>query len=271
MRRRMDDPVPMPALLAHRPDMSESSSDASRIHFFDGSTQSVPRYPEFAGVRLYRDFLSESEASGLLEAIGKSPFSPAQSGKAKQHYGPRINFNKRKMNPTAFVGLPAYARELESRMRTCVRDDPAFLPHTRASIDAALEAFETTDVFVLRYWPEEESNLDFHLDDPFAYGELILDISLESDAILTFVRGRPNSELGKSDSILDEPVCVRVPMPARSLVVLYGPARFEWEHAILTYDIEFQRTSVTLRTLSQALRKTDDGRIVVERARGKRV
>jgi len=262
----MDDPVPIPTFLSNRTLAPEAASDAS-IHFFDPSTQSAASYPAFEGVRLYRDFLSESEAERFLEILEATPFTPAQSGKGKQHYGPKINFNKRKMNPTAFKGIPAYAHDLESRMRMRVRDDPGLPGRERAALDAALASFETTDVFVLRYQPEESSNLDFHLDDLFAYGELILDLSLESDAFLTFIRGRPNSELEEGESAADDPICIRVPLPARSLALLYGPARFAWEHAILDYDIESQRTSVTLRTLSEGLKQTGGGRIVGERAR----
>jgi len=266
MRFRMDDPVPLPDFLTDRPLTQEAVHDLP-IHFFDPSTQSAPSCPAFRGMRLYRDFLSESEAARLLETLETTPFIPAQSGKAKQHYGPKINFNKRKINASAFQGIPAYARELESRARATLRDDPNLSAQERAALEVALLSYQATDVFVLRYHPQESSNLDFHLDDPFAYGELIFDLSLESDAVLTFVRGRPNSELEEAETTIAQPICIRVPLPARSLAVLYGPARFEWEHAVLAYDIESQRTSVTLRTLSQTLKETEAGRSVCERAR----
>jgi alkylated DNA repair protein alkB family protein 4 len=263
----MDDPVPMPPFLARRPSESGSEARDSSIHFYDPLSRSASTSPEFSGLLLYRDFLSQSEAVRLLEVLETTPFVAAQSGKGKQHYGPKINFNKRKINASGFLGIPEYARDLEARMRRRVRDDHSLSRQERTAVDYALDAFETTDVFVLRYRPEESSNLDFHLDDPLAYGELILDLSLESDAILTFVRGRPNSELGERSSQADPPACIRVPLPARSLAVLYGPARFDWEHAILAYDIEAQRTSVTLRTLGDTFRTTEEGQTVLERAR----
>ncbi len=266
-RFKMDDPVPCPALLVDRPTPAPVCAGGPPLHFFDLETQSVPGYPDFRGVRVYPEFLSSAEAASLLTEIEQKPFLPAQSGKGKQHYGPKINFNKRRMNPQAFRGVPAYARRIEQRLRRCVRDDEGLTGLDRELLDSALEPFETTDVFVLRYQPERASNLDFHLDDTFAYGELIADLSLESDAWLSFLLGRPGSEVEGSERRVEEPICVRVPLPARSLAVLYGPARFEWEHAVLAYDIARQRTSVTLRTLSPSLRTTAEGQTVVARAR----
>ena len=81
--------------------------------------------------------------------------------------------------------------------------------------------------------------------------ELILDLSLESDSMLTFFR----VSLSESGRQVEE--CVRVPLPARSLVAIYGSARFDWEHAILAYDIVGQRTGITFRTLQEDLRNTE--------------
>jgi alkylated DNA repair protein alkB family protein 4 len=264
----MDDPVPMPPLLATRP-LLEGPGDrrGDSIHIFDPETQRAPTCPDFKGVRLYNEFLSHSDEEQLLGEIGETPLNPSQSGKRKQHYGAKVNFNKKRMNPASFHGIPRYAHALEARLRSRIREDHLLTLDARRLLEDALARFETTDVFVLRYQPEESSNLDFHLDDAFAYGEMILDVSLESDSVLTFLRGRPNSEIPGMAQGLEAPVCVRVPLPARSIAVLYGPARKEWEHAILDYDIEAQRTSITLRTLSEPLRATEEGREVMRRAR----
>lgn len=265
---RLDDPVPIPALVATRPEVSSVGDFVHEgLHLFDVERQAVPTLPSFCGLRIYPDFLSESEAQSLLSEIESTPFQLSQSGKDKQHYGPKVNFNKQKMNPNGFRGLPPYAADLEAKLRKRVASDVKLLAAERSLLEAALARYETTDVFVLRYSPDEMSNLDFHLDDLFAYGELILDISLESDSILTFLRGRTESEVDEALDSRKELICVRVPLPARSLAVLYGPARFRWEHSILAYDIAAQRTSVTMRTLSDSLRDTQEGRVVLERAR----
>ena len=258
----------MPAFLESRPLFSSAlARPHSEIHEFAPATQSAASLPSFSGVRIYPEFLSAREADALLDEIDSTDFQSSQSGKEKQHYGPKINFNKKKMNSASFRGLPAYAHRLEARLRERVDHDTTLEGEDRNILERALTRFETTDVFVLRYTPRECSNLDFHVDDFFAYGEVILDVSLESDSVLTFLRGRPNNEIRGEASSDQKLICVRVPLPARSIAVLHGSARFTWEHAILAYDIAARRTSVTLRTLGEPLRNTNEGRAVLTRAR----
>jgi alkylated DNA repair protein alkB family protein 4 len=227
------------------------------VHVFDPGIQSAPTCPSFAGVRLYREAIAPGEAERLLATIDATPFVPSQSGKQKQHFGPRFNFMKRRMNAQGFDGLPAYAHALEARLRACVERDRDGSEADRTACRAALDTYETTDAFVLRYFEREQSNLDFHVDDLHAYGEAILDVSLESDAFLTF--------LGPFDGLEPAPrlEAVRVPLPARSIAVVHGPARFAWQHAILPADVRGVRTSITLRTLAPTLRATEAGRQVL--------
>lgn len=226
----MREPLPLPLL--------------DPICVFDMGSQSVSEIPGFWGLRVLPDFVSQQEARSLLAEVERTPFVPSQSGKQKQHYGPKMNFRKQRMNATAFAGIPAYARKIESRLRERGGD---------AELGSALASYRTTDVFVLRYLESECSNLDFHVDDRFAYGEVILDLSLESDCVLSFREPRTGA-------------CVRAPLPARSLAVLFGAARYAWEHAILAGDVSGRRTSITLRTLSDELRSTEAGCGVMDKA-----
>ena len=259
----MDDPVPLPRLL----DADRIKTAEPDVHLFDLDARHghghSPTCPEFRGLLVLRDFVTPAEEIALLERIEASPFQPSQSGKEKQHFGPKVNFNKRRIKLGAFRGIPDYAHEIEAEMRhrlaSRVEQDPA--------LRQALDEYETTDAFVLRYHPERRSNLDFHLDDTFAYGELILDLSLESDAALTFYRGRPGSEVEDPAARNAPEACVRVPLPARALAVLFGEARYGWEHALLATDVRARRTSITLRTLSPALLRSEGGRAVLLRAR----
>jgi alkylated DNA repair protein alkB family protein 4 len=259
----MDDPATIPKRLSTRPrDPGSGTPPREAFHDFDLDLQLSPTCPQFRGVHVFRDFVSADEADRLLEEIEKASFVPAQSGKLKQHYGPKVNFNKRKINTSQFQGLPEYARWIESRLRELTNVDLPGSPKDILALRTALEAFETTDAFVLRYLERDASNLDFHRDDTFAYGEAILDLSLESDSVLTFLECR-----GQGLAV-DQGSCVRVPLPARSLAVVYGRARSSWEHAILAYDIAGRRTSITLRTLHETLRHSDAGRRIFDIARG---
>ena len=268
----MDDPVPMPPLLANPQnpqnpwgvaDLEQAiHTNGATIHAFDLARGRVPTCPEFQGLVIIEDFLSHADAASLLGTLDEKPFVASQSGKDKQHYGAKVNFNKRRMNIAAFAGLPDYAHDLVMRMREKL-DTPPFQSARRAA-QSSLEAFHPTDVFVLRYTPELTSNLDLHVDDTFAYGEMILDISLESDSVLTFYRGRPGSEVEDQHASTLPPSCIRAPLPARSLAILFGPARYAWEHGVLACDIQNRRTSITIRTMGQALSETEEGQRLLE-------
>ena len=249
-------PLPLPPLI----ETGDLEPDGARVHAFDAETQRCPSLPDFEGVRLLPDFVSESEADALLERLENASFLPSQSGREKLHFGPRVNFNRGRVNSERFLGLPSWAPPLEDRLRERMASS---LPPDD-SANQALARYTTTDVFVLRYAPERGSNLDFHLDDVFAYGELILDLSLESDSTLTLYRGRPDGEVDDPQDVV--PACVRVPMPARSLALLFGPARYAWEHALLAPDLPERRTSVTFRTVSPELAALPEGLEILERA-----
>jgi alkylated DNA repair protein alkB family protein 4 len=215
------------------------AENPDRIPTFDLATQCVADVPGFTGVWVWQDFYSEAEARGLLDAIEQAPFAAAQSGKTKQHFGAKVNFKRRKLSTRSHVELPPYVRSIEARL--AARVGGASGPANRA-----FASFAATDAFVLRYEPQRGANLDFHVDDTFAYGDAILGVSLESDSVLTFV---PDST--GADSFPD--TIVRVPLPARSAVGLFGPARNRWQHAVLAQDVRARRTSVTLRTLAPGI------------------
>ncbi|HPG25126.1 MAG TPA: alpha-ketoglutarate-dependent dioxygenase AlkB [Myxococcota bacterium] len=288
--RGLDEPLPLPAALGPRVRPFEDAEDPlarapwpAGVHRFDPDRQCAPDCPGFRGLRLYRDVVSEVEAARILRTIEATPFQPAQSGKRKQHFGPRINFSKRRIQLGGFSGIPDYAREIEARVRARVEADAQLDSAEAFACLAAFRDFSTTDVFVLRYLEAERSNLDFHADDDFGYGEVILDLSLEADGVLTFGRipdgpGRatdgessPRARAGIAaarDLARHAEACfVRVPLPARSVAVLHGDARWHWQHAVLARDVVGRRTSVTLRTLSPALRDTEIGREVLDRTR----
>ena len=147
------------------------------------------------------------------------------------------------------LSLLSIATHLHERYRVLLIDQRVDRDW-RSKLEEALERYRTTDVFVLRYYEDDQSNLDFHSDDVFAYGEVILNLSLESNSVLSFLEHETGA-------------CVRAAIPARSLAVLFGAARYEWDHAILADDVSGRRTSITLRTLSDELRGTPDGQRVM--------
>lgn len=224
---------------------------------FDLETQAVVGAPEFRGVRVLPDFCSSGEEKGLLRDVDRGRFAPAQSGKLKQHYGAKSNFKRRKLSLAGFVGLPGYVGWIEERLRSYLLREP---PRDRRLLSHFLR-YEASDAFVLRYTEAKASNLDLHVDDTFAYGEGIVGVSLESDSVLRFAEPTASRSPRR---------IVRVPLPARSAVLLWGAARFEWQHGIFADDIRGRRTSITLRCLSETLRDSGVGREIRAIARGTR-
>ncbi len=219
--------------------LPEALFDPAKTSEFLLREQRAPRCPQFQGLCVLPEFLNEREGRALLDQIERQPLTSAQSGKRKLHFGAKVNFKKRKLNPRAFRGFPSFVTELQARVRA-LQDGESL----------GVRDFLCADAFVLQYFPKDQSNLDFHTDDEFAYGAPILDVSLESDCVLTFYHPK-----------LDR--CVRAPLPRGSLAILQGPARWSWQHAVLAADVVARRTSVTLRTLSEALRDTEPGQILL--------
>ena len=56
-------------------------------------------------------------------------------------------------------------------------------------------------------------------------------------------------ELPETEELPD--ICVRIPQPARSLVVIYGSARYQWLHSILRRDIKERRVCIALREFTK--------------------
>lgn len=52
---------------------------------------------------------------------------------------------------------------------------------------------------------------------------------------------------------------IRVPMPNRSLIVLYGPVRYQWEHCVLREDIVDRRVCVAYREFTPPYLSRHDG------------
>jgi len=106
-----------------------------------------------------------------------------------------------------------------------------------------LHGFKTVEQCSLEYDPERGASIDPHVDDCWIWGERIVTVNVLGDSVLTMTpyRGpitRYNLDCVSSyNSILKKDMCddtrsldtenvIRLPMPARSLMILYGPARY---------------------------------------------
>ncbi|XP_071111000.1 alpha-ketoglutarate-dependent dioxygenase alkB homolog 4-like isoform X2 [Haliotis cracherodii] len=181
---------------------------------------------DFSGILILEDFVSESEEKQLCDIIYRTPFMKSQSGRRKQDYGPKVNFKKQKVKTDVFTGLPDFSQFLYERMKA--------VPH--------LEDFIPVELCNLEYVPERGSAIDPHFDDFWLWGERLVTLNLVSDTTLCFTK----------DDLLG--VEVHVPLLQRSLIVVSGPARAEWKHAIHREDIKQKRIAMTFRELSDEFR-----------------
>ncbi|KAB7496242.1 Alpha-ketoglutarate-dependent dioxygenase alkB-like protein 4 [Armadillidium nasatum] len=224
-------------------------------------------------IKSHPDHQGESIAGrrGLIKNIDQLPWDQSQSGRLKQNYGPKCNFKKRKVTPEAFKGYPNFTKFIQDRFKTL----------------NLLKSFETVEQCSLEYTPERGSSIDPHIDDCWIWGERIPTLSLLTDSFLTLTKFTgletkynlsdtqtyPRivtesglvkdfsdickefkeivpSELKHSEERVSYPLVIRIPMPRRSLLVLYGTARYDYEHSILREDIKDRRVCITYREIT---------------------
>lgn len=140
-----------------------------------------------------------------------------------------MNFKKRKVRLGAFSGLPAVSRQLVERMQR----------------EPRLSGFQPVEQCNLDYHPLRGAAIDPHLDDSWLWGERLVTINMLSSTTITMSLPQGLPELG-----LAEEVRVAVPLPCRSLMVLYGEARHRWKHAVHREDVHQRRICCTFRELS---------------------
>ena len=139
-----------------------------------------------------------------------------------------MNFKKKKLRAGKFNGLPDYSRVLYERMTR--------LP------GEVLSDFTPVEMCNLEYCEDRGAHIDPHIDDQWLWGERLVTLNLLSDSVLTFTNpSHPR-------------VCVRVPLVRRSLLIVSGPARHEWLHAVDPAHITDKRIAMTFRELSDEFR-----------------
>lgn len=57
--------------------------------------------------------------------------------------------------------------------------------------------------------------------------------------------------------IIDDNIVVRVPMPPKSVMVLYGPPRYQFEHSVLREDIVTRRVAIAYREFTKPYQKNN--------------
>lgn len=216
----------------------------------------------YPGVYIKLNFLSEEEERMFMRNIDEVPWNISQSGRMKQNYGPKTNFKKRKIVCGNFDGFPEFSKFIQDRF---------------TGIDL-LKDYQVIEQCSLEYDPSKGASIDPHIDDCWIWGERIITLNCLSDAVLTLTPykggkdkynlhcadeyppvvddegnfisddNRPEKSALKAckpDTDLD--LIIRIPMPRKSLVVMYGAPRYHWEHCVLREDIVSRRVCIAYR------------------------
>ncbi|WP_024276037.1 alpha-ketoglutarate-dependent dioxygenase AlkB [Hyphomicrobium sp. MC1] len=173
------------------------------------------------GLRYRDDFLSEEEESNLIRHIDAEDLAPFRF---QQWTGKRL---------TATFG---WSYDFETGRFGPTRPLPEFLTpvRERAAQFAGLAASRLEQALLIRY--DAGAEIGWHRDRPVF--EEVIGISLGSPAPMRF---RQRLEKGFRRNT--------VPLAPRSIYLLSGEARYEWEHSIDA--LPEARWSITFRTLSE--------------------
>uniref|UniRef100_A0A1B6CU01 Uncharacterized protein n=1 Tax=Clastoptera arizonana TaxID=38151 RepID=A0A1B6CU01_9HEMI len=159
-----------------------------------------------------------------------------------QNFGPKCNFKKRKLQLGNFKGFPKSTKFVQDKF---------------SSVEL-LKDYQTIEQCSLEYDPLRGASIDPHIDDCWIWGERIVTVNLLADSVLTLTPYKGDTKKynldccskGYKDNVSDafhSDITVRIPMPSRSLIVLYGQARYCWEHMVLRQDIRERRVCLAYR------------------------
>ena len=183
---------------------------------------------------MIENFVNEDEEQQLVQLIDtRKPWVPSQEGRRKQDYGPKVSFLKKKVSVGNFGGFPSFAVDLFGRM---LSKHPGLF-----------DMFAPVEFCLLEYTPERGSYIRPHYDDMWIWGDRLVTVNLLSETALRLTR-----------EFRIPPYEIIIKMPARSLIVIRGEARYDWHHSINRYDIKARRIAMTWREFSEEIIKDEE-------------
>ena len=149
-----------------------------------------------------------------------------------------MNFKRQKVKLGSFNGLPPFSKQLVRRMQCEIEWLRDFTPVELCNLD---------------YSPDRGSAIDPHKDDDWLWGERLVTLNLLSHTYLSFTNAGSIKPLCEPlTSKLQPPTVLEicVPLPQRSLVIMQGAARYQWQHSIHRRHILSRRIATTLREVT---------------------
>jgi len=158
------------------------------------------------GLILVRDFLSEDEERELLQQLDSEGSWDERLSRRVQHYGYEFDYASRKaFSDHPMIPFPSAAQRALDKVASTVTAEAAGL----------------NQLTVNEYLPGQ--GISAHIDTHSCFGDMMLSISLGAGIVIRFL---PASANLKSDRKLF------LWLPPRSLLVMAGPSRFAFKHAI---------------------------------------
>ncbi len=181
--------------------------------------------PLIAGLEYRSEFISREEEAALLERLQAMDLAPFRfqgwTGNRKTHsFGWRYDFDDASFRPAE--AIPEWLEALRHKAAGLASVEPAQIVHA----------------LVARYDPG--AGIGWHKDR--SVFDRVVGVSLNSPEILRF-RQRAANGFRRFN----------LPVEPRSAYLLFGEARYEWEHRVVPGDQ--LRFSITFRTLSDLGRR----------------
>jgi alkylated DNA repair dioxygenase AlkB len=170
------------------------------------------------GLTYIPNFISSEEEKTLISRIDSEPWL-SDLKRRVQHYGYKYDYKARTVTNDAYLGsLPEWITPISQKL-----------------------SFEPQQAIINEYFPGQ--GISAHVDCVPCFGDTIASLSLNSGAIMQFTKESEKRELY---------------LEPQSLVILSGPARYEWTHAIPARKSDIvdgckverkRRISLTFRTV----------------------
>ncbi|MEM6273361.1 MAG: alpha-ketoglutarate-dependent dioxygenase AlkB [Bacteroidota bacterium] len=180
-----------------------------------------------AGLRYLPAFLHPEEARSLLQSIDAAPWLDDLKRRV-QHYGYKYDYRRRSIDYSMRLGeLPEWAAPLAERF-----------------VAEGIMPWRPDQLIVNEYQPGQ--GIANHVDCKPCFDDTIVSMSLGSGCVMNFTR------------LADRKEIIPLRLLPRSVVVLTGPARYEWMHGIksIKNDKWEGHRIPRLRRVSLTFRKT---------------
>ncbi|XP_040575949.1 alpha-ketoglutarate-dependent dioxygenase alkB homolog 4 [Lepeophtheirus salmonis] len=219
-----------------------------------------PIVNSFSGIQIIPNFINSKEQHDVLKGLDQLPWDPSVSGRRKQNFGPRANFNKRKAKNGPFHGFPLCTQFIQKRFNEI----------------ESLQGYQVVEQCSIEYRKGTGAWIEPHVDDCWIWGERIVQLHVLSNSVLTLnkcqksnkynlndVFNYPRILSNNGDSVLYNPFrddissaenmpyspcelmtefdTLRIPLPELSLLIFYGEPRYQWEHSVLREDVLDER------------------------------